>query len=104
MRVKSLPQPSVVSARRLHEGMQEERTAYIVRVRGLLAESGLPFPRRAQALRRVLPEVLHAAGNGMSSLSRLALQRAQQQSEELDAHLHWYDERAGAHLKSDAQA
>ena len=102
--VKSVEQQSVMSVHRLREGLKEERTACINRIRGLLAEFGLVFPQSPQALRQVLPEVLEDAGNELGGLARLALQRAQQQWQELDAHLQWCDERVGAHVKSDPQA
>ena len=96
--VKSVEQQSVMSVHRLREGLKEERTACINRIRGLLAEFGLVFPQSPQALRQVLPEVLEDAGNELGGLARLALQRAQQQWQELDAHLQWCDERVGAHV------
>jgi transposase len=102
--VKSVEQQSVMSVHRLREGFKAERTACINRIRGLLAEFGLVFPQSPQALRRVLPEVLEDATNELGGLARQALQRAQAQWDELDAHLHWCDQRVGAHVKSDPQA
>jgi transposase len=102
--VKSVEQQSVMSVHRLREGFKEERTACINRIRGLLAEFGLVFPQNPKALRQVLSEVIEDAGNELGGLARLALQRAQVQWEELDAHMHWCDERVGAHVKADPQA
>lgn len=102
--VKSIDQQSVMSVHRLREGIKEERTGCINRIRGLLAEFGLVFPQSPKALRQALPEVLEDASNEMGGLARLALQRAQQQWEELDKHMAWCDERVGAHVKNDGQA
>lgn len=102
--IKSIDQQSVMTVHRLREGIKEERTACINRIRGLLAEFGLVFPKSPKALRQVLPNVLEDASNEMGGLARLALQRAQQQWEELDKHMGWCDERVGAHVKNDPQA
>jgi transposase len=102
--VKSIDQQGVMTVHRLREGIKEERTACINRIRGLLAEFGLVFPQSPKALRQVLPDVLEDASNEMGGVARLALQRAQQQWEELDEHMRWCDERVGAHVKNDAQA
>jgi transposase len=102
--VKTTDQQGVMTVHRLREGIKEERTACINRIRGLLAEFGLVFPQSPKALRQVLPDVLEDASNEMGAMARLALQRAQQQWEELDEHMIWCDQRVGAHVKNDAQA
>ena len=43
--VKSIDQQGVMTVHRLREGIKEERTACINRIRGLLAEFGLVFPQ-----------------------------------------------------------
>ena len=48
--------------------------------------------------------MLEDASNELGGIARLALQRAQTQWAELDAHLAWCDERIAAHLKADPQA
>ena len=87
---------------RLREGLKEDRTACINRIRGLLAEFGLVFPQGARELRAVLSEVLEDASNELAALARLTLQRAQSQWHELDEHLAWCDERIDAHAKDNA--
>jgi transposase len=44
--------------------------------------------------------VIEDASNELGALARLALQRAQAQWEELDAHMAWCDERIAAHAKA----
>ena len=97
--VKSIEQQSMLCVHRLREGIKQDRTACINRIRGLLAEFGLVFPQGARELQSVLSEVLEDAGNELGTLARLTLQRAQSQWHELDAHLAWCDERIAAHAK-----
>ena len=100
--VKSIEQQSMLCVHRLREGLKEDRTACINRVRGLLAEFGMVFPKGAGKLEVVLSEVLEDASNELGTLARLTLQRAQTQWHELDAHLAWCDERIAAHAKTNA--
>lgn len=102
--IKTVDQQSLLCVHRLREGFKAERTACINRIRGLLAEFGLVFPQKPEALRLALPDVLEDASNELGGIARLALQRAQAQWAELDAHLAWCDERIAAHLKADPQA
>lgn len=102
--IKTVEQQSLLCVHRLREGFKAERTACINRIRGLLAEFGLVFPQKPDALRQALPDALEDASNELGGIARLALQRAQTQWAELDAHLAWCDERIAAHLKTDEQA
>jgi len=77
--------------------------ACINRIRGLLAEFGLVFPQKPEVLRQALPDVIEDASNELGGLARLALQRALDQWQELDEHLHWCDQRIAAHLKTNEQ-
>lgn len=49
---------------RLREGLKEERTACINRIRGLLGEFGVVLPQTATVLRERLSEVTEDAGQG----------------------------------------
>jgi transposase len=102
--IKTVEQQSLLCVHRLREGFKAERTACINRIRGLLAEFGLVFPQKPDALRQALPDALEDASNELGGIARMALQRAQAQWAELDAHLAWCDERIAAHLKVDEQA
>ncbi len=57
--VKSVDQQARLSRHRLREGWKEERTALINRIRGLLAEFGVSFPRSTAALKKGLVGALH---------------------------------------------
>ena len=100
--VKSIEQQSMLCVHRLREGLKEDRTACINRVRGLLAEFGLVFAQSPRELQAVLSEVLEDATNELGTLARLTLQRAQVQWHELDTHLAWCDERIAAHGQTNA--
>ena len=52
--VKSVEQQSMPRVHRLREGIKEDRTACINRIRGLLAEFGLVFPQSPRELQTVL--------------------------------------------------
>jgi transposase len=97
--VKSIEQQSMLCVNRLREGVKEDRTACISRIRGLLAEFGLVFSKGASELQGVLSDVLEYAGNELRTLARLTLQRAQSQWRELDEHLAWCDQRIATHAK-----
>ena len=75
--VKSIEQQSMLCVHRLREGIKEDRTACINRIRGLLAEFGLVFPQSPRELQTVLSDVLDDATNELGTLARLTLQRAQ---------------------------
>ena len=69
--VKSIEQQSMLCVHRLREGIKEDRTACVNRIRGLLAEFGLVFPYGSRELQGVLSEVLEDAGNELGTLARL---------------------------------
>ena len=98
--IKSIEQQSMLCVHRLREGIKQDRTACISRIRGLLGEFGLVFAQGPSHLEAVLSETLEDATNELGTLARLTLQRAQAQWRELDAHLAWCDERIAAHGKS----
>lgn len=102
--IKTVEQQSILCVHRLREGMKEERTACINRIRGLLAEFGLVFAQKPEVLRLALVDVVEDASNELGGLARLALQRAQAQWRELDEHLAWCDERIAVHARTNEQA
>jgi transposase len=97
--LKSIEQQSMLCVHRLREGIKQDRTACINRIRGLLAEFGLVFAQGSRELQGLLSDVLEDASNELGTLARLTLQRAQAQWSELDAHLAWCDQRIAAHAK-----
>jgi transposase len=57
--VKNMEQQARLARHRVREGWKEERTALMNRLRGLLAEFGVIYPRSSSALRRGLAEAAH---------------------------------------------
>ncbi len=102
--IKTAMQQGHLAVHRLREGFKEERTACINRIRGVLTEFGIPVAQCPASLRRVLPDVLEDPANELPLVARFALQRAQQQWNELDDHVAWCDERIKEHVRSDEQA
>jgi transposase len=97
--VKSIEQQSMLCVHRVREGLKQDRTACISRIRGLLAEFGLVYAQSPRALETVLDDVLEDANNEMNILSRLTLQCAHKLWREIDEHIAWCDERIAAHAK-----
>lgn len=102
--VKSCEQQGVMSLHRVREGLKEERTGCINQIRGVLGEFGLVFPKSAKALRAVLSDVIEDAGNELSGVARLVVQRAFEHWRELDAHMSWCDQQVGQHVRTSAPA
>ncbi len=102
--VKSCEQQGVMSLHRVREGLKEERTACINRIRGVLAEHGLVFGKSPKVLRAALADVIEDASNELSTRARLVVQRAFEHWRELDQHMRWCDSQVGAHVRSSPQA
>jgi transposase len=102
--IKSCEQQGVMSLHRVREGLKEERTGCINRIRGVLAEFGLVFGKSPKALRAELADVIEDAGNELSTMARQVLQRAFEHWRELDEHLHWCDRQVGQHVRSSPAA
>ena len=98
--VKSVEQQSMLCVHRLREGLMEERTACINRIRGLLAEFGLVFSQSPEALRATLADVIEDASNELGHMARLVLQRAIEHWRELELHIAWCDQRVAEHRRS----
>ena len=102
--IKSCEQQGVMSLHRVREGLKEERTGCINRIRGVLAEFGLVFGQGPKALRADLAEVIEDASNELSAMARRVLQRAFDHWRELDEHMRWCDRQVAQHVRSSAPA
>ena len=97
--IKSCEQQGVMSLHRVREGLKEERTACINRIRGVLGEFGLVFGKSAKVLRAGIVEVIEDASNELSGVARLVVQRALEHWRELDEHMRWCDAQVGQHVR-----
>ena len=102
--IKTCEQQGVMSLHRVREGLKEERTACINQIRGVLTEFGLAFAKSPKALRAVLADVIEDAGNELSTMARLVMQRAFEHWRELDEHLRWCDRQVGQHVRASPAA
>ncbi len=99
--VKSTTQQGLLTLHRLREGLKNERTACLNRVRGLLAEFGIVFGRSAQALRQGLTDVLAAPDAGVDAQGLRGLAIASRHLEALDGQLAECDRALGQHARDD---
>jgi transposase len=102
--IKTCEQQGVMCLHRVREGLKEERTACINRIRGVLMEFGLAFGKSPKVLRGVLADVIEDASNELSSTARLVMQRAFDHWRELDEHMRWCDRQVGLHVRSNPSA
>lgn len=102
--VKTASQQGVLCVHRLREGLKEERTACINRIRGILAEFGLLVSKSPDKLREKLTDLLEDAENELSGLARLVLEEAFSHWKEIDQRLKWCDDRVAAHVKDNHNA
>jgi transposase len=102
--IKTADQQGQLTVHRLREGLKEERTRLINRIRGVLTEYGLVFAQSPEVLRRALPEVIEDATNELPATARLVVQRAHLHWIEIDLQLAWCDERIAQHVRTDDRA
>ena len=102
--IKTAEQQGVMALHRVREGLKEERTACINRIRGVLAEFGLVFGKSPKVLRAVLADVIEDAANELSTTARLVLQRSLEHWRELDDHMRWCDKQIGAQVRASEPA
>lgn len=102
--VKTAEQQGHLAVHRLREGLKEERTSLINRIRGVLGEYGLVFAQSPEVLRRALPEVIEDATNEMPATARLVVQRAHLHWIEIELQMAWCDERIAHHVRTDDRA
>ena len=89
--VKNTAQQDLQALHRLRDGLVRERTVWINRTRGLLAERGIVVARGVTAFRRALPGLLEDGDNGLSVLFRELLAEQYTQIVALDDTLSLHD-------------
>ena len=102
--IKTAEQQGVMALHRVREGLKEERTACINRIRGVLSEFDLVFGKSPKVLRAVLAEVIEDASNELPGRARLVVQRAFEHWREIDEHLKWCDRQIGEHVRGSEEA
>jgi len=102
--VKTTVQQGLLCVHRLREGLKEERTACVNRIRGMLTEFGLVVSKSPEKLREKLTDMLEDASNDLSGVARLVIEEAYSHWKEIEERIKWCDQRISAHVKDDAQA
>jgi len=101
--IKSVEQQALLSLHRIRQGLIEERTATINRLRGVLAEFGVVLPQSVPALQRALPTVL-ADAERLPAVVQRSLQLLLEHLRELELRLAEFDRQIAQHAKSSAPA
>jgi transposase len=101
--IKSVEQQALLSLHRVRQGLIEERTAGINRLRGVLAEFGLVFAQSAVALQRALRAVL-ADEERLPVPVQRSVQMLREHLHDLDARIAGFDRDIAQHAKSSAPA
>ena len=70
MPVKTADQQSALSVHRVRQGVIKDRTSWINRLRGLLAEFGIVMPEGRYTVQAAIPGILGDGGNRLPSLAR----------------------------------
>lgn len=99
--VKTTQQQGLMTLHRLREGIKRDRTACINRIRGLLAEFGLVFPKSPQALRDGLNSIVETAPDAVDRNGLLGLRNASLHLAQLDQHMVECDRSIGSHARDD---
>jgi len=85
--VKHEAQQDLQALHRVRKGVQQERTRWINRARGLMAEYGVVMGKGVGVFRRQVPELLEAGDNGLSVSFRELLRDVYERVCALDEHL-----------------
>ena len=101
--LKSVEQQALLSLHRIRQGLIEERTATINRLRGVLAEFGVVLPQSAVVLQRALSAVLADEGR-LPVLVQRSVQVLREHLHDLDSRVAEFDRDIAQHAKSSAPA
>ncbi len=101
--IKSVEQQALLSLHRVRQGLIEERTATINRLRGVLAEFGVVLPQSVAVVQRALPALL-ADEERLPARVQRSLQVLREHLHDLDARIAEFDRAIAQHAKSSAPA
>jgi transposase len=89
--VKTAEQQEVQAVHRVRQQLVKSHTALINQVRGLLAEHGIVMAQGRAQLRRMLPQILEDADNGLSGVMRELVSEIGERLKYLEARLRQYE-------------
>lgn len=99
--VKTVEQQVMQAKHRIRARLIKARTALSNEIRGLLAELGVVIPASKGNLRRVLPEILEDAENGLPGSFRSLLAQLSEELRTLDGNIAGYDARIAQAARED---
>jgi transposase len=88
--VKTIDEADMQALHRMRSQCIRDRTALCNSTRGLLGEYGIVFAKGVSNLRKIIPELLEDADNGLSFRFRYLLAQRYKQLIELDEHISFY--------------
>lgn len=102
--IKSPSQQSVLALHSIRDGFVKERSAVMNRVRGILSELGILFPRSRSKFRAELERILASNGSDLTPLGKMVLRRCLRHFDGLNRHVSWCDDQIAKHAASDPSA
>ena len=88
---KSIDQQDVQALHRARQRLVNHRTALVCQIRGLLLDRGLAIGVGITRARRMIPQLLEEAENGLSDLMRETLAELYDLMRDLDVRIHGFD-------------
>ncbi|MBK5125664.1 IS110 family transposase [Burkholderia sp. R-69980] len=102
--VKTVAQQGTLTLHRMRQGLVEERTALVNRLRGLASEFGVFLPQGIHRFRDRFVEAVEDGANEMPGSTRVALMRGWTRLGEVDEEIAWFDKQIAQHAKGDPPA
>lgn len=102
--VKTADQQAHLALHRIRAELNQQRTAQINQLRGLLAEFGLILPKGRHAAQREIPALLEDADNNLPPLARRLLSDVYRRIQQLNADILAYDRELEQLAREDAKA
>lgn len=102
--IKSVEQQAALCVHRLRQGLVEERTALINRLRGLLTEFGVVAPLSPEKLRRELTRCRDPQESGLPLMVRHLLEDQMTALNQLEERIADYGDRIAAQARDDPRA
>ncbi|HSW17587.1 MAG TPA: IS110 family transposase [Ramlibacter sp.] len=99
--IKTAAQQGKLAIHRMREGYKSEYTAWVNRIRGILAEFGLVAALSPDKLKRSLPELLEDAGNELPGEVRVMVQDAMAHCASLQENIKSCEQKIAQHAKED---
>ena len=91
--LRTMEQQDIQALHRARQRLVNHRTALITQMRGLLLDRGIAFGTSASRARRLIPEILEDADNGLTSLFRQSLADLYEFWQEIDVRIAHFDRR-----------